>query len=144
MLRGKRSTLEQCTRTCVFVISKVSSVVDAFYISGDLTDDELEKFNVTISQRVYVTKDKLGKKTMMPETRRILESLYSSDTEDLYQLLKDESFLWESNNGVTETVKENYTQLSHFNTMPPRDVNLDELQVVHVTNNLQRLRSGLS
>ncbi|XP_048762961.2 carbohydrate sulfotransferase 15-like isoform X2 [Ostrea edulis] len=125
-------------------VTSVMRKVFKFLALRDLTDDELEKFNVTISQRVYVTKDKLGKKTMMPETRRILESLYSSDTEDLYQLLKDESFLWESNSGVTETVKENYTQLSHFNTMPPRGVNLDELQVVHVTNNLQRLRSGLS
>ncbi|XP_061192047.1 carbohydrate sulfotransferase 15-like [Saccostrea echinata] len=93
--------------------SNVSSVVRQvfkFLELRDLTDDELEKLNITVSKRVYVTKDKIGKPPMNPKTRQILENIYRSDIQDLYKLLNDERFLWQSQNNVIEKNKENVTQ----------------------------------
>ncbi|XP_061191811.1 carbohydrate sulfotransferase 15-like [Saccostrea echinata] len=93
--------------------SNVSSVVKQVFKFLELrvlTDDELEKLNITISERVYVTKDKIGKPPMNPKTRQILENIHSSDIQDLYKLLNDERFLWHSQNSVIENNTENVTQ----------------------------------
>ena len=65
-----------------------------FSSSGQLEEEELDKFNITTPKRVHVTKHKLGKQPMMTKTRVMLDNLYRSDTEKLSRLLNGEQYLW--------------------------------------------------